>query len=405
MSAAERFWAKLREHVFTPQVSDEQVADLLARARDQLPPPVIWLFGKAQSGKTSLIRALTGSTRAEIGSGFRPCTRTASKYAFPDEAHPFVEFLDTRGLGEVAYDPADDLARFAGEAHLLLVVVKATDHALAPLVEPLRQIRRAKPAWPAIVAQTCLHEAYPPGQGHVLPYPWNASTEPPPAEGDLARTLAAQRQQLGWLEATFVPLDFTLPEDGLAPEFYGLEALWSALEVALPRGLRAMLADQAGVRETLRDVYFQRAHAHVMSYAAAAGLAAGIPVPLVDVPLVLGVQAKMFHTLASLYGQELSPARFAEVAGTLGMGFLARLGGRELLKFIPGFGSTVAALYAAASTYALGRTLCAYFSYARAGDLPDPEVLRQLYAEQFEAGRRRLATLLKPGAPTPEARP
>lgn len=405
MSVAERFWAKLREHVFTPQVSDEQVAELLARARDQLPPPVIWLFGKAQSGKTSLIRALTGSTRAEIGSGFRPCTRTAARYAFPDEEHPFVEFLDTRGLGEVAYDPAEDLTRFAGEAHLLLVVVKATDHALAPLVEPLQQIRRAKPAWPVLVAQTCLHEAYPPGQGHVLPYPWTSPGEPLPAESDLARTLATQRAELEWLGATFVPLDFTLPEDGLAPEFYGLDALWSALESALPHGLRAMLADQAGVRESLRDVYFQRAHAHVLSYAAAAGLAAGIPLPLVDVPLVLGVQAKMFHALATLYGQELSPARFAEVAGTLGVGFLARLGGRELLKFIPGFGSTVAALYAAASTYALGRTLCAYFSYARAGDLPDPEMLRQLYAEQFEAGRRRLTMLWNSRPQTAEPAP
>ena len=52
----------------------------------------------------------------------------------------------------------------------------------------------------------------------------------------------------------------------------------------------------------------------------------------------------------------------AEVAGAMGVGYLIRLGGRELLKFIPGFGSVVSGLYAAASTYALGCTLCTYFS-------------------------------------------
>jgi len=40
-----------------------------------MPAPVIWLFGKVQSGKTSIIRALTGAERAQIGGGFKPCTR------------------------------------------------------------------------------------------------------------------------------------------------------------------------------------------------------------------------------------------------------------------------------------------------------------------------------------------
>ena len=52
--------------------------------------PVVWLVGKVQSGKTSIIRALTQATDAEIGAGFRACTRTARVFDFPDEApdHP-----------------------------------------------------------------------------------------------------------------------------------------------------------------------------------------------------------------------------------------------------------------------------------------------------------------------------
>ncbi len=66
--------------------------------------PVVWLVGKVQSGKSSIIRSLTQSTEAEIGQGFRACTRTARVFDFPGQA-PIIRFLDTRGLGEVAYDP------------------------------------------------------------------------------------------------------------------------------------------------------------------------------------------------------------------------------------------------------------------------------------------------------------
>ena len=78
--------------------------------------PVVWLLGKVQSGKTSIIRVLTQSSDAEIGSGFRACTRTARVFDFPNEA-PIIRFLDTRGLGEVAYDPSDDIG-FAKAARI-----------------------------------------------------------------------------------------------------------------------------------------------------------------------------------------------------------------------------------------------------------------------------------------------
>src|ERR1700730_8406486 len=84
--------------------------------------PVVWLLGKVQSGKTSIIRELTQAANAEVGSGFRACTRTARVFDFPSEA-PIIRFLDTRGLGEVAYDPASDIAFCECRSHLLLGVV------------------------------------------------------------------------------------------------------------------------------------------------------------------------------------------------------------------------------------------------------------------------------------------
>ena len=95
----------IRNKILFPTVDDESYRKSLKDIRERLPVPVIWLLGKTQSGKTSIIQALTGHPRAEIGNGFQPCTRTSSLFSFPGEQTPIVHFLDTRGLGEICYDP------------------------------------------------------------------------------------------------------------------------------------------------------------------------------------------------------------------------------------------------------------------------------------------------------------
>lgn len=404
--AASDWLQNVWRHVRAPRVSDERLNQRLEEIHRELPSPVFWLLGKAQSGKTSLIRALTGSERAEIGNGFRPCTRTAQIYPFPDEENCLVRFLDTRGLGEVAYDPAEDIRVFEKQAHCLVVVMKAMDHAQQSVLAAARAILKTHPEWPLLVVQTTLHEGYPtPGTPHVVPYPFAGDPLPPSVPADLARSLAAQRQCFAGLRARFVPVDFTLPEDGYEPQYYGLEALWEAVEEAVPLGLRAMLSEADAARRTLRDVYFRAAHPHILSHSIAAGLVAGVPVPMVDISLFLGIQGKLFHALASIYGQEMSAQRMGEITGALGVGFLVRWGGRELLKFIPGLGSAASALFAAASTYALGCTLCAYFSRLRDGDVPDPASLRRLYNEQYAEGRRRLREYLDRAAARKRTQP
>jgi uncharacterized protein (DUF697 family) len=384
-------WERIYRQV-APKVDSGEIEAILRKVRHTLPTPVFWLLGKTGQGKTSIVRALTLRDDAEIGKGFRPCTTTAAVYPFPAEEGCILKFLDTRGLGDPSYEPAEDLKLFAEQSHCVIVVIKAMDHAQQETVCTLRAIHARRPQWPVIVCQTALHEGYPAGAAHARPYLYGSEPFPPAVPHDLARSLLAQRQWFQRIPAQFVPLDFTYSEHGQQvydPWDYGLDALWAAIDAAVPLGLREMVRTTNAIRRRLHDAYFDAAHPHILVYAAAAGGAGAIPLPYVDLPLVLAIQAKLFHTVASIYGQTADLPQMAGLAAALGSRFLLRFAIRELSKAIPGLGSAVSGTFAAASTYGLGLALCEYFSRVRDGDVPDPKQFRQWYHEGFAAARQR----------------
>src|SRR4029079_8952205 len=181
-------WTRLA-NVFRPDNARFQAR--LADARKRAATPVFWLFGRTQSGKTSIIKYLTGADDAEVGSGFRPCTRFSREYPFPGAEAPLLDFLDTRGLDEPGYDPAEDIQKFHDRAHVVVVTVKVTDHALENVEQHLKRIRADKHGRPALLVLPTLHEAYP-QQQHVLPYPFKDTLYPRSAPQDLLRSIAAQ---------------------------------------------------------------------------------------------------------------------------------------------------------------------------------------------------------------------
>ena len=195
MTGVESLWNKIWRKVLAPEIDPERLNQRLRAVKAALPPPVLWLLGKAQSGKTSLVQAMTGSSRAEIGNGFRPCTRTASLYSFPNDEECFVRFLDTRGLGEAGQDASAEIPKLEAEADLIVVVVKAMDHAQQHVLEILKNVTQRHPHWPILVLQTALHEGYPPdAMRHAIPYPYAEPPYPAAVPHDLARSLLAERE-------------------------------------------------------------------------------------------------------------------------------------------------------------------------------------------------------------------
>lgn len=394
----EGYATRLKDLIRRGDSDPERFERIFKEVSGKLPVPVIWLLGKTQSGKSSIVRGLTGATKAEVGNGFQPCTRTSSMYSYPTDEDCVVRFLDTRGLGEVDYDPAEDLRVSEQQSHLLLVVIRAMDHALQSVLKPLREIHQRHPEWPVIVVQTSLHEGYPDrGMNHPEPYPFGAEPWPNSVPEDLRRSLLHQRNAIDDLgiDVRYAAVDLTLPEDGYQPTDYGLEALWEAIEELVPVGLRGVLAARDDLQGELREYCSREAQSVILSHALSAGAVALVPVPAVDIPGVLAIQARMCRQLAGIYHQSLDTRGVAELFGALGTGMLLRMGGRELLKFIPGAGSVIASVYAAGMTYALGLTLTVYFSRVRDGAVPDAAEFRALYQKYSRIGQERMRDYLR----------
>jgi uncharacterized protein (DUF697 family) len=346
---------------------------------------VFWLYGKTQSGKTSLIKFLTGADDAEIGQGFKPCTRFSRQYQFPTAEAPLVTFLDTRGMDEPGYDPAEDLARFDSLAHIVVVTAKVMDHALEHVLEHFEPIRRASRSRPVILVLTCLHEAYP-QQQHPQPYPFTSPDgEAPPdtIPAGLRASLDEQRRRFRGLYDFLVPIDLTRPEEGFEDHHYGGERLKAVLIDALPAAYRRTLITLDEATRELQDLFARHALPHIVGYSSLAASAGAIPIPWVDLLIIPGIQTRMVHHLAELYGQPLSAERFLEMASALGMGVVVRQTVRQVVKFIPVLGSVVGAALAGAATFAMGKAFCYYYSAVHKGHVPQPEDLRRYYQDQL----------------------
>ncbi|WP_040259433.1 YcjF family protein [Pseudomonas massiliensis] len=325
--------------------------------------PTLWLLGKTGAGKSSLVRALTGLDRVEVGAGFRPCTLTSVRYAYPTET-PVMAFLDTRGLAEADYDAREDLANCERTSHALIVVMKAEDPEQSQVLAALRQIRRSGKVREALLVHTGVLQI-------------DDVTE---RERCIARNEEQVRQNWGQVDA--VAVDF----GDLDGRPYGLKALTQKLAERLPI-LGELFEHRAHADVEERN--FQRLKKEVIWYAGAAGAADAIPaVGLVAVPTV---QLKMLHSLANQYGLAYDRRLLAQFAAALGTGFgvhyASRLGLRQLLKLIPVVGQTVGSASAAAAsygfTYALGRAACLYFYRLSRGESISAAELQALYKNAF----------------------
>jgi uncharacterized protein (DUF697 family) len=197
-----------------------------------------------------------------------------------------------------------------------------------------------------------------------------------------------------------VAIDLTPAEEGFNDPNYGGPQLKQTLLGVLPAGLAQTLRTLDEAQRSLQDLYAGHALPYILSYSGLAATAGALPIPVVDLVLLSGIQTRMVYELARLYGQPLTGQRFTELASSLGLGVLARQAARGMVKLIPGIGTVLGSIaggaLAGASTFALGKAFCYYYRAVNQGHIPRPEDLRRYYKEQLAQaeqlwGRKRVA--------------
>jgi uncharacterized protein (DUF697 family)/predicted GTPase len=382
------------------QVDETQIAEILASVRDQLPTTEALLIGKPQSGKSSIVRGLTGVSAEIVGQGFRPHTQSTARYNYPSSELPLLVFTDTVGLGDVNRDTniliqelMNDLDTETNRPRIIILTVKINDFAIDTLRQIASELRQKYPQIPCLLAVTCLHEIYPATQIDHLEHP--TSIEP------VNRAFMGIKQALNGLFDQAVLIDFTLIEDGYTPEFYGLETIRATLADLLPEAESRAISQllEGGVTkidgtsgDKLSNIYRDVARRYILPCAIAAGTVAAIPLPFADLPVLTAIQVSMVGLLGKLYGQTITPAQAGGVVSAIAGGFVAQLVARQLIKFIPGFGSIISASWATAYTVALGEGACVYFGDLMGGKTPDPQQIQSVMAEAFTNAKERFKT-------------
>ena len=128
-----------------------------------------------------------------------------------------------------------------------------------------------------------------------------------------------------------------------------------------------------------------------MGWSTGAGL---LPIPLLDLALIVGVQVKMLHDMAKLYGVPFRANMVRPLIVTLlsgGSSVALAPPVASLVKAIPGIGMLAGALtlpaLAAASCYATGRVFIQHFESGGTFLDFDAAKVRAYYEQQFNAAR------------------
>lgn len=128
-------------------------------------------------------------------------------------------------------------------------------------------------------------------------------------------------------------------------------------------------------------------------------LAAGLePIPLLDIPILLGNQIRLVLRIAAVYNQPLSAKYARELVLTIAGGLALRYVAEEAAKAVPVAGDLVSGAIAAAGTWTLGQVAIEYFEGGKKFSRGQVnEMFTRFYTQFRERGAQ--ATLLDGRAP------
>ena len=330
---------------------------------DQTPNiPTIWLLGKTGAGKSTFVKNLTGYTNIPVGFGFKPCTTQLNEYLFPEE-NPLIRLLDTRGLGEINYDPTMDLDTIFSKSDLILVVAKLDEPNQSEVIDTLKFAYKRNVSQNLIVLHTEISNS-------------------DPTQIEQAYDASCKLFSQTW-KGSIQQIRVNLNEASHA----GHASITGALANVLPV---VRLQIEQKKLDGAEAANLNAIHPSVLRYSIISGASGAVP--LVSAVTVLSAQGMMLKSIAKHYEVEWSQRTLIQLFSALGSTFvltqLASASGRSLISGIPIVGSAFSAVLAFATTYAIGRVACYYFFRRTNGIEVTSEELQEVYSTMFEKGKQ-----------------
>ena len=346
------------------------------------------IFGKTGVGKSTLVNAIFGAEIAQTGIG-EPVTRAEHLYLHQSGT---LGVLDTRGL-EVGKDNAALLSELrdylhgmrrkplGDQIHVAWYCVRAGDRRFeateADFVRALADL-----GLPVILVLTQVQRG---AGGRVHP----------DAEA-LAASIAALDLPI---QDGLIHYTMALADDFTGQTAYGLQEVLDATFRGAPDGVaHAITAAQRIDFDRKRD----RAEVAVKAATTAATAAGASPIPFSDAAILVPLQIGMMASIAVTYGISVERSTAASIAATAAATTAGRSAVTNMLKFVPGAGTAVAApisaTVAGTFTYAMGHAWIRVCERLARGELGlvggalDGDTVHRIFMEEFKtsASRRKI---------------
>lgn len=351
------------------------------------------IFGKTGVGKSTLVNAIFGEDIAATGIG-EPVTKAEHLYLHQSGT---LGVLDTRGL-EVGQDNARLLKELtdylqqmrrrplADQIHVAWYCVRAGDRRFEPTeAEFIRAL--AALGLPVILVLTQVPRSIAAGSSRVHP----------DAEA-LAASIAAQDLPV---VGGLIHYTMALADEFTGQTAYGLQEVLDATFRGAPEGVEHALTSAQRI-----DFARKRERAEV-AIKAATGTATTVgasPIPFSDAALLVPIQLGMMASIAVTYGIPIDRSTAASLAATAAATTAGRTMVTNLIKFVPGAGTAVAAPISAGVagtfTYAIGHAWVRVCERLARGELRavggalDNEAVRKVFMDEFkaQATRRKISS-------------
>ncbi|UKP00407.1 GTPase family protein [Nostoc sp. UHCC 0870] len=361
----------------------QQKLDNLRSVIQGMRPPRIMVIGRSRSGKSSLINAICGLKVAKV-SHTKPETGMAEWKKYYHHGSDVLHILDTRGLQESQAPRQYDAAKTPYESimqavkkdcpDVILFLCKATEvHAAAHndldecelIVGEIKKLYRRD--LPVIGVLTKCDEVSPP----KVSLPTDNETKNRNIQEQVKSFLAFLKARPGLRESvkdvipTVAYAEYEDGENGLIlseeDDRWNITELVEKMINYTPKEIHGSLSRMAQITKFQLHV----ARIVVTACTALCGFVSANPIPGAAIPVVVTIQTFMVMYIGWLSGKEFSEQILKDslVTGGVGVGANAGMIGIAdiALKFIPGFGSVLAASAGAISTQGLGDAAIAYF--------------------------------------------